>query len=164
MPKPQRRTACTHVSRAMQAARRRSGFDYSRRFSAGPKPGRVGFCVELDGAPSCIDGVCSCWAAAGTNNCLRREPFQPLQKRERRRHEVVLSIPLSSAEQLGSVEVSESAVQRATPTASFVIGGGGRDGLTACGRRCSYARIWLAMHAGHRTRNRGRLRKRSGST
>jgi len=37
------------VSRAMQAARRRSGFDFTRRFSAGPKPGRVGFYGELGG-------------------------------------------------------------------------------------------------------------------
>src|SRR4051794_3549728 len=36
-----RRTACTHVSRAMQAARRRSGFDFTRRLGrrteAGPR-------------------------------------------------------------------------------------------------------------------------------
>ena len=41
MPKPERRTACTHVSRAMQAARRRSGFDFAsrlgRRAEAGPR-------------------------------------------------------------------------------------------------------------------------------
>jgi len=33
----------------MQAARRRDDFDFTRRFSADPKPGRVGFCGELDG-------------------------------------------------------------------------------------------------------------------
>ena len=49
VPKPMRRTACTHVSRAMQAARRRDGFDVTRRFSAGPKTGRVGFYLELGG-------------------------------------------------------------------------------------------------------------------
>src|SRR5947207_10067790 len=41
VPKPTRRTACTHVSRAMQAARRRQGFNYSRRLGrrteAGPR-------------------------------------------------------------------------------------------------------------------------------
>ena len=41
VPKPTRRTACTHVSRAMQAARRREGFDFSRRLGrraeAGPR-------------------------------------------------------------------------------------------------------------------------------
>jgi len=31
VPKPTRRTACTHVSRAMQAARRRSVFDFTSR-------------------------------------------------------------------------------------------------------------------------------------
>ena len=31
----------------MQAARRRDGFDFTRRFSAGPEPGRVGFYLEL---------------------------------------------------------------------------------------------------------------------
>jgi len=41
VPKPTRRTACTHVSRAMQAARRRSDFDFTsrlgRRAEAGPR-------------------------------------------------------------------------------------------------------------------------------
>ena len=41
VPKPMRRTACTHVSRAMQAARRRPDFDFTRRLGrrteAGPR-------------------------------------------------------------------------------------------------------------------------------
>src|SRR6476660_6722903 len=41
VPKPTRRSACTHVSRAMQAARRRVGFDFTsrlgRRTEAGPR-------------------------------------------------------------------------------------------------------------------------------
>ena len=41
MPKPTRRTACLYVSRAMQAARRRAGFDFARRLGrraeAGPR-------------------------------------------------------------------------------------------------------------------------------
>jgi len=41
VPKPTRRTACTHVSRAMQAARRRDDFDLARRLGrrteAGPR-------------------------------------------------------------------------------------------------------------------------------
>ena len=41
VPKPTRRTACTHVSRAMQAARRRSDFVFTsrlgRRTEAGPR-------------------------------------------------------------------------------------------------------------------------------
>ena len=46
VPNPTRRTACLHVSRAVQAARRRVDSDFTRRFSAGPKPGRVSFCGE----------------------------------------------------------------------------------------------------------------------
>ena len=41
VPKPMRRTACLHVSRAMQAARRRVVFDFTRRLGrrteAGPR-------------------------------------------------------------------------------------------------------------------------------
>ena len=41
VPKPMRRTACLHVSRAMQAARRHAGFDFpsrlGRRAEAGPR-------------------------------------------------------------------------------------------------------------------------------
>jgi len=41
VPKPTRRAACLHVSRAMQAARRRAGFEFSsrlgRRAEAGPR-------------------------------------------------------------------------------------------------------------------------------
>jgi len=41
VPKPTRRTACTHVSRAMQAARRSAVFDFTsrlgRRAEAGPR-------------------------------------------------------------------------------------------------------------------------------
>jgi len=41
VPKPTRRTACLHVSRAMQAARRRAGLDFTsrlgRRAEAGPR-------------------------------------------------------------------------------------------------------------------------------
>ena len=41
VPKPTRRTACTHVSRAMQAVRRHVGFDFKRRLGrrteAGPR-------------------------------------------------------------------------------------------------------------------------------
>jgi len=41
VPKPTRRSACTHVSRAMQAARRRPAFDLTsrlgRRAEAGPR-------------------------------------------------------------------------------------------------------------------------------
>ena len=41
VPKPTRRSACTHVSRAMQAARRRPAFDFTRRLGrrteAGPR-------------------------------------------------------------------------------------------------------------------------------
>jgi len=41
VPKPARRTACLHVSRAMQAARRRPDFDFTsrlgRRTEAGPR-------------------------------------------------------------------------------------------------------------------------------
>jgi len=41
VPKPTRRTACTHVSRAMQAARRSADFDFTsrlgRRTEAGPR-------------------------------------------------------------------------------------------------------------------------------
>src|SRR4051794_11335823 len=41
VPKPTRRTACLHVSRAMQAARRLPGFDFPRRLGrrteAGPR-------------------------------------------------------------------------------------------------------------------------------
>ena len=52
VPKPTRRTACTHVSRAMQAARCRPRaavqFLILRAGSAGgPKPGRAGFYLEL---------------------------------------------------------------------------------------------------------------------
>src|SRR4051812_49967015 len=44
-----RRTACLHVSRAMQAARRRSDFDFRGGSAAGPKPGRVRCYLELGG-------------------------------------------------------------------------------------------------------------------
>jgi len=41
VPKPTRRSACTHVSRAMQAARRSAVFDFTsrlgRRAEAGPR-------------------------------------------------------------------------------------------------------------------------------
>jgi len=50
VPKPTRRTACLHVSRAMQAARRRPGFDSRGGSAAGPKPGRAGFYLELAGS------------------------------------------------------------------------------------------------------------------
>ena len=52
MPKPERRTACTHVSRAMQAARRRAALTLRGGSAAGPKPGRAGFYLELAGAHS----------------------------------------------------------------------------------------------------------------
>ena len=44
-----RRTACLHVSRAMQAARRRSGLIFRAGSAGGPKPGRASFCGELGG-------------------------------------------------------------------------------------------------------------------
>ena len=48
VPKPERRSACTHVSRAMQAARAAVQILISRGGSAaGPKPGRASFCGEL---------------------------------------------------------------------------------------------------------------------
>jgi len=51
VPKPTRRTACTHVSRAMQAARRRPALTSRGGSAAGPKPGRASFYGEL-GAPA----------------------------------------------------------------------------------------------------------------
>jgi hypothetical protein len=52
-----RRTACPHVSRAMQAARRRSGFDFTsrlgRRAEAGPR--RVLPRVRRHGGPPNAD-------------------------------------------------------------------------------------------------------------
>src|SRR3954470_23254439 len=47
VPKPTRRTACLHVSRAMQAARRRSDLVSRGGSAAGPKPGRVRCYLEL---------------------------------------------------------------------------------------------------------------------
>jgi hypothetical protein len=47
VPKPMRRTACLHVSRAMQAARRRADLIYRAGSAGGPKPGRAGFYLEL---------------------------------------------------------------------------------------------------------------------
>ena len=47
VPKPTRRSACTHVSRAMQAARRREVRIKRGGSAAGPKPGRASFCGEL---------------------------------------------------------------------------------------------------------------------
>ena len=47
VPKPTRRTACTHVSRAMQAARRRAVLTFRAGSAGGPKPGRAGFYLEL---------------------------------------------------------------------------------------------------------------------
>ncbi len=42
-----RRTACLHVSRAMQAARRHAGLIFRAGSAGGPKPGRAGFYLEL---------------------------------------------------------------------------------------------------------------------
>ena len=44
-----RRTACLHVSRAMQAARRRAVLVLRAGSAGGPKPGRAGFYLELGG-------------------------------------------------------------------------------------------------------------------
>jgi predicted deacylase len=52
VPKPERHAACLHVRRAMQAACRRASCAAEGGSAAGPKPGRVGFCVELGGATS----------------------------------------------------------------------------------------------------------------
>jgi len=43
----ERRTACTHMSRAMQAARRRAVLTSRAGSAGGPKPGRAGFYLEL---------------------------------------------------------------------------------------------------------------------
>jgi len=42
-----RRTACLHVSRALQAARRRAHLIFRAGSAGGPKPGRAGFYLEL---------------------------------------------------------------------------------------------------------------------
>jgi len=57
-----RRTACLHVSRAMQAARRREILISRAGSAGGPKPGRAGFYLEL-ARPSftiaaCTEGSC----------------------------------------------------------------------------------------------------------
>jgi hypothetical protein len=46
--------------------------------AAGPKPGRLGFYVELDGATSCAVGVCYCRTGAGTNKRWVHEPSKQL--------------------------------------------------------------------------------------
>ena len=50
VPKPTRRTACLHVSRAMQAARRHADFDFTRRLGrraeAGPRRGSTSSWTE----------------------------------------------------------------------------------------------------------------------
>jgi hypothetical protein len=49
VPKPMRRTACLHVSRAMQAARRRADLISRAGSAGGSKPGRVRCYLELGG-------------------------------------------------------------------------------------------------------------------
>jgi len=73
VPKPTRRSACTHVSRAVQAARRSAVLTSRAGSAGGPKPGRAGFYLELGrfGIP------CACMTSAPAPKAFVIMPFAP---------------------------------------------------------------------------------------